>query len=410
MSAEVSGEQSKYPSIHELAKGKKKPISLHKKTWARLLQAEEVLSPPCSSLIGFLADRYQEDPSLNTLSRELDVQYEVVRKLFDLCGIPRLTQVETTKKRWQDPAFRERLVDEVRKTWQDPVIKARRAEAGRRTLAELKQKPGYRDLLSKAMRKRWQDPEFRERNAPLMASLLLKRIANPTIKARQLERTRRMLVERWQDPEFRRRVNEGMKRIWQDAEFRQRQSEATRRLWQDPEFRKRNAAEVIRARFDPLMADRYPLPTIHGFRGDIGFYAQSTWEANFARILLHLGIQFYTREAFHLKVPEEYQNVLKMEETVLRIDFVVEDKRRNLTLYEIMAHPTEEPIGWCKLQMLKEQYPGLRIRVVTEKYYKRLMRRFKERINSDPKLYGWETYEDNLRINPNRYQGIPTEP
>lgn len=405
MSAEVSRDQSKYPSIHELARGKKKPISLHRKTWARLLRVEEALSPPCSSLIEVLADRYQKDPSLNTLSGELDVQYEVVCKLFDLCGIPRLTQVEAIKKRWQDPAFRERLVDGIRETWQNPVIKARRAEAGRRTLAELKQKPGYRDLLSKAMRKKWQDPEFRERNAPLVASRLTKIITDPTIKARQLEGTRRMLGERWQDLEFRRRVNKGMKSMWQDAGFRQRQSDATRRVWQDPEFRKRIAAEGVRARFDPSMADRYHLPTIHGFRGDIGFYAQSMWEANFARILLHLGVQFYTREAFHLKVPEKYQNVLKMEETVLQIDFVVEDKRRNLILYEIMAHPTEEPIGWCKLQMLKEQYPGLRIRVVTEKYYKRLMRRFKERINSDPKLCGWETYEDNLRTNPNKYRG-----
>jgi hypothetical protein len=44
-----------------------------------------------------------------------------------------------------------------------------------------------------------------------------------------------------------------------------------------------------------------------GFRQDIGFYVRSRWEANFARILLHLQLPFeYEKRTFHLSDGKTY--------------------------------------------------------------------------------------------------------
>ncbi len=55
---------------------------------------------------------------------------------------------ESLKRRWQDPAFRERQAEAVRaelkERWQDPAFRERQAEA---------------------VRENWKDPAFRERNA-----------------------------------------------------------------------------------------------------------------------------------------------------------------------------------------------------------------------------------------------------
>ncbi|MEM5797493.1 MAG: hypothetical protein QXD72_02435 [Candidatus Aenigmatarchaeota archaeon] len=79
--------------------------------------------------------------------------------------------------------------------------------------------------------------------------------------------------------------------------------------WQDPEFRERQAEAARRARLNPNNVERYYLPTIRGYRGDIKLYAKSTWEANFARILLYCGREFYTGETFRLKVTDEYREL-----------------------------------------------------------------------------------------------------
>ncbi|MEM5797492.1 MAG: hypothetical protein QXD72_02440 [Candidatus Aenigmatarchaeota archaeon] len=88
--------------------------------------------------------------------------------------------------------------------------------------------------------------------------------------------------------------------------------------------------------------------------------------------------------------------------TEISIDFVTTTPRGDIVLYEIMAHPLEDPLGYVKLEMLIQQYP-VDVRMVDEKFYKRLRRHFEERINATPFLSGWETKQDNLRTNPQKY-------
>lgn len=199
---------------------------------------------------------------------------------------------------------------------------------------------------------------------------------------------------------------EAVKRNWEDPQFRERNAEATRRNWEDPQFKKRQAEAVSKARLDPKNIARYYLPTIKGYRGDVGFDAQSSWEANFARILICCGRKFYTGETFILEVPTEYREIIGSDKTKMRVDFVSETPRGDIVMYEIMAHPLEEPIGYAKLELLIQQHP-VDVHIIDKRLYKRLEAHFKARIDNDPMLAGWETSQDNLRTNPRRYGRIP---
>ena len=240
-----------------------------------------------------------------------------------------------------------------------------------------------KEAIRLSLSRRWQTPEFRERN---------------------IEGSRRSLVERRKSPGYNKRQAKVMQRLRQDPLFNQSRIEGLRkalaRRWSDPEFRKRHA-EIMRIN----LAQRYLsyLPTIHGYRNDIDFDAQSMWEANISRIFIYLGREFYTREKFRLKVPVEYRNLFNSTETDISIDFVVRDLRGNIVLYEIMAHPLENPEGWVKLDIIARQYSDLNVRIIEDKFYKRLRRYFEERINSDPRFCGWETYKENLKTNPEKF-------
>ena len=218
----------------------------------------------------------------------------------------------------------------------------------------------------------------------------------------------RETLQRWrQDPEFRERNAKGVRRElherWQDPIFKAKQANANRTNWKDPKFRERNAEGVRRARLNPENIGKYKLPTIYGYRSDIGFEAQSTWEANFGRILLYLGREFHTRKNFRLIVPAEFRELFKSDEIEISIDFVVRDPRGNIVLYEIMAQPSENKQGYAKLEMLIQQY-DTNLRMINQRFYNRLLRYFKKKIESHPNLSGWETSRDNLRTNPEKYK------
>lgn len=118
---------------------------------------------------------------------------------------------------------------------------------------------------------------------------------------------------------------------------------------------------------------------------------------------MYCGRDFHTREPLRLSVPPEFQDSFTTDRAEKGVDFITFDPRGNLLIYEIMAHPKEDPIGWIKLELLANQYPGIRIRPILPNLYRNVQRHFAERINSDPRFCGWETQRDNLRDNPNKY-------
>lgn len=187
------------------------------------------------------------------------------------------------------------------------------------------------------------------------------------------------------------------------SEALKKRAGAIKRNWQSKEFRQRQAEGARRERLSPEGVERHHLPTIAGYRSDIRFYAQSTWEANFARALEYCGRSYEQGKIFRLEVPEELKHLFKSGVTDKRVDFAVMDPRGNKVLYEIVAHQSEGTATRAKLEMLARQHPDVRLRQVTPDFYRRLRKHFADGINGSPKLHGWETYTDNLRTSPAKY-------
>lgn len=220
----------------------------------------------------------------------------------------------------------------------------------------------------------------------------------------QSEAVKAMLGERWKDEDFKKKNAEGVKTMlgerWKDEGFREKQSEAVKAMlgerWKDEDFRKRQAEGVRRARLDPENLARYKLPTIYGGRWDIGF-AQSSWEANLSRVLKIVGREFLTHESLRLN-----------DGSIFQIDFLTLDKIGRMIGYEIMS-PLEDETCWEKMEKVILEYPNILFKIVDQRFYRRLERRFSKKINQDSDFAGWEGKKDNLKTNPSKYQYNPVK-
>ena len=142
------------------------------------------------------------------------------------------------------------------------------------------------------------------------------------------------------------------------------------------------------------------LPTIGGYRRDIGYHAKSMMEANLARAILYSGRAFESDYPIELKVEGKHKHVFGSDQTTMFIDFATTTKRGTRVLYEIMVHPFEDPKGKAKLEMLLDQYPDINIRIINNQSYTKLRAHFESRINADPRFIAWETGELNLKTHP----------
>jgi transcription elongation factor Elf1 len=114
----------------------------------------------------------------------------------------------------------------------------------------------------------------------------------------------------------------------------------------------------------------------HPFRGKAGKradldnqYFRSTWEANYARILRYLNVEYqFEPDIIWLKRQDG-------SEISYRPDFKVGD------LYiEIKGYWYEDAVE--KMKMLKEQYPEIKVKVITSKIYNKLVKFYKKKIES----------------------------
>ncbi|MBI2581305.1 hypothetical protein HYV85_05895 [Candidatus Woesearchaeota archaeon] len=317
------------------------------------------------------------------LAREVGIGKSTVRKIFLLYGLPIVGRAEATKRKLADPDYQKRV-----------------AQTSRETMYRLKQ-----------------DPEFRKKQAAASSAVFHNLWDNPEFAQEVAERGRKQFNERWKDAGFRQRQHDGLEKElekrWHDPEanpaFRERFAEthkkSTRQLWENPQFRKKIAEASRDARYRPEgLNSRTHIPSIHGYRRDIGFYAQSMWEANLARAFMTSHANFSRRQTFQLRVPEEHRQAIGSEKTDLTVDFAVRDpKTHKVTLYEVMAHPLEAPVGRIKLELLRQQFPQFRVVAVDPKYYETLRNEFAAKISRSGWLCGWETTKDNLRTNPEKY-------
>jgi len=229
---------------------------------------------------------------------------------------------------------------------------------------------------------------------------------NKDFRARHAEATRKELEERWKDSAFRKRNSEGLEKKRKDPEFRKIRSESAKNTmsknWGRSEFRIAAISGSRRSRLNPEYNGRYYLFSVHGIRRDVG-YAKSTWEANLLRIFKYVGRQFLTGERVRVSIPDRYQELFHENKiSDVGLDCVVNDPRGNKRVYEIVTSKKNR-IKMAKLEMIAEQHPDMVVRQVTLDIYRRLERRFREKINQDPRFAGWEDGKDNLRNNQAKY-------
>ena len=366
--------------------------------------------------------------SLGSLARDIGTSSPTLKKVFDYCELPTLERDEGAKRVLQDPGFKERHAAAMRRMWGDPRFREMQSKKMREQQEDpdfmkkifegVKRKwedPGFREMHSERFKKYWGDDEFREKRAKgheaywkdpehknMQGKKFRELLENPDFMEKRLEGIKR----KWEDPRFREMQSEKMKKQWEDPQFRERLAESHKKAlsekWRDPRFREKMVEAARGARLNPENMDKYYLPTIRGYRKDIDFYAQSAWEANLARVFMYCRREFSIGEVFRLKVPEKYKGMFESGVTEKRVDFMVEDPRGNMILYEIMAHPLENPVGYAKLELLIQQHP-VKIRTIDGKSYARLRRHFENKINNTPGLSGWEAKDDNLRTNPGKY-------
>ncbi|MDP1694165.1 MAG: hypothetical protein Q8L34_01360 [Candidatus Woesearchaeota archaeon] len=357
------------------------------KTKAALRELDEITRDTvCQSFLDYVLIQHQrEGRSITEIAQECNLPLMTFLRVLDRYDIPTRSKKEGIKIKWQDLEFKSKRVEASRKLLdrlkQDPIFRAKSAEATR-----------------KMLRQKWKDPEFRATNAKGVIIMLAERWKDPEFRARNAE----MLSARNQKPKFREASRKLLDRLKQDPIFRAKSAEATRTTWQDLEFRAKIVEAQRNARLDPDRAGRYHLYSFQGVRKDVG-YAKSTWEANLMRIFTFLGREYITHEKVPLQVSEKYRQLFKNINTYCEIDFVVTDPRRNIHIYEIMNF-TKGVQGKAKLEMLAEQSLGVKVRLITPRFYNRLKKRFKEHINQDPKFAGWEDKEDNIRNNPSKYE------
>lgn len=309
--------------------------------------------------------------SLKSLGREVGVLDKAIAKVFDHYAIPRLSQAEAAAQFMRELKLNQEVV-------------ARTTEVGRATLQRIHADPVLETKRKEAALEGYRKPESKQR-----------RIEG--LKRSWIGANKRKEV-------LSKRSSEQMTALWNSSENRARIIASLLAAWRDPERREQRAEILRKVRLDPQNIGRYHLITVAGFREDIGFYAQSTWEANLARVLICCGREFSSRVGFLLSVPEEYRNIFLSSTTQLSVDFLIRDPRGKTVIYEIMAHPFEDPVGWAKIDILSRQHTDLSIHLVTEKVYNRLRKRFQGRVDSNPLLFGWETYEDNLHTNPEKFR------
>ena len=105
-----------------------------------------------------------------------------------------------------------------------------------------------------------------------------------------------------------------------------------------------------------------------GFREDLGHYTRSSWEANFARILKYNKLLYdYEPKHFTLK-----------DGTTYTPDFYISKKN---IFYEIKGYEfTDKHIRF------KEEYPNIKIHIIREKEYTRLISYFGSKISFEDKI------------------------
>lgn len=107
-----------------------------------------------------------------------------------------------------------------------------------------------------------------------------------------------------------------------------------------------------------------------GFREDLGIYVRSNWEANFARILKYLNIEFsYEPDIFCISESATYTPDFKVGNIYFEIKGYMDEKSKN------------------KINLFRQKFPNLTLGVIAGDEYKKLKVQYYDKICWEGKQY-----------------------
>ena len=193
------------------------------------------------------------------------------------------------------------------------------------------------------------------------------------------------------------RISSTMKNVEKSEEHCKNLSIALKKSWKDGVFENPDYLEAKRKGYEkrrsykgkgnPMYGKPSPKGSGRGkggIREDIGHYVRSTWEANICRICNLIGRKYeYEKERFFINIDGQEYSYCP--------DLFFEDKRY---YYEIKGHAKSANQWECeckdcilnkkKMSVIGKKY-NLKIKIIGNKEYKLLKKRFKKRVS-------WESY------------------
>lgn len=212
-----------------------------------------------------------------------------------------------------------------------------------------------------------------EQNKKLSDTLRIKHAEGRHFSAAGIQRLSIGLSERWRSEEFRAKVKQGYVRNCGAEHFMKtdagRQEASHRSLGKKLSSEARmNMSQAAAKRIRERRNTTSNFYGRGGFREDIGLYVRSSWEANFARTLIHEGKAFeYEPDSFTLQDGRVYTP-----------DFKVDN-----IFYEVKGWWTES--ARSKFDAFKEQFPSIEMKIIGPDEYNILKDKYSKLI------IHWET-------------------
>ncbi len=153
-------------------------------------------------------------------------------------GVPHTQEVKDTISakniaKWEDPEYREGMVEKFKNAWKDPCSREKREEAAKKNWKNPNHKgktKEYKEKQGKDSKKRWEDKEYRDK----ITQAIKDRWADPAFKAKMKD----IMTEARLKPECREKRSECSKEIWKNPERMEKQIEYLKKCWENPEYRR----------------------------------------------------------------------------------------------------------------------------------------------------------------------------
>lgn len=145
----------------------------------------------------------------------------------------------TMKKHYENPVFKEKMVEAVKRSLCDPLIQAKRLKAVRKMARD----PSRNAKIAKTSRERWKDPNYAKR----VSESIRLASARPEVKAKH----RRASKSMWTNQKIRDGIIVKIRQASQKASFKQKCSRASRKRWNNPEEHRKQSERLRKLWSDP---------------------------------------------------------------------------------------------------------------------------------------------------------------